>query len=186
MMVRAFFGLPLPEPQRAGLAVYVEACAAAAPEFRWTPESNLHLTIRFIGSVDRELVVQVAARLAAAAPAGFDLELGDIGTFKRGRLARVVWLGLRSGSDAAVHLAARVEAECQAAALEAERRPFQPHLTLARAREREGSPLPPLPVPPSLARWRAHELILYSSRLTRTGAVHEPMVAIDLADQEGG
>ncbi len=176
----------MPEPQRAELAAYIEACRAAAPEFRWTQESNLHLTIRFIGSVDRELALQIAARLATAAPAEFDLELGDIGTFRRARLARVVWLGLRSGSDAAVHLAARVEAECQAATLEAERRPFQPHLTLARARERDGSPLPPLPPLPSLARWRARELILYSSRLARTGAVHEPMVAINLADHQVG
>jgi 2'-5' RNA ligase len=185
-MVRAFFGLPVPEPQRAELAAYLETCAAAAPQFRWTQESNLHLTIRFIGSVDRELVLQIAARLAAAAPAGFDLELGDIGTFKRGRLARVVWLGLRSGSGAAIQLAARVEAECQMAGLEGESRSFQPHLTLARARERDGSPLPALPALPPLARWRARELVLYSSRLARTGAVHEPMVAIDLSDQEGG
>lgn len=176
----------MPEPQRAELAAYLEECAAAAPEFRWTAESNLHLTVRFIGSVERELVLQIAARLAAAAPAGFGLELGGIGTFKRGRLARVVWLGLRSGSDAAVRLAALVEAGCQAAGLEAERRPFQPHLTLARARERDGSPLPALPAPPSLASWRARELILYSSRLTRTGAVHEPIMTIEMADQQAG
>jgi 2'-5' RNA ligase len=186
LRVRAFFGLPVPEPQRSALAAYLEACAAAAPEFRWTQESNLHLTIRFIGSVDGELVLQIAARLAAVAPAGFDLELGDIGTFKRSRLARVVWLGLRSGSAAAVQLAARVEAECQASGLEGESRPFQPHLTLARARERDGSPLPALPAPPSLARWRARELVLYSSRLTRTGAVHEPMVTIYMPDEEAG
>ena len=107
--VRAFFGLPLPDAQRASLAAFVAGCAEAAPEFRWTPAANLHLTVRFIGSVDRDLVEGVADRVAERTPSGFDLELGDLGTFKRGRLVRVVWLGLRSGLEPLTRLAAEVE-----------------------------------------------------------------------------
>jgi 2'-5' RNA ligase len=181
LKVRAFFGLPVPEAHRVALATYLGACAAVAPKFRWTSASNLHLTVRFIGSAELSLVEGIAARLSGCPPAGFELMLGDAGTFKRGRLVRVVWLQVRSGAEAARELAAQVEVECVRAALAPEVRPFQPHLTLARARQREGAALPRLPEVPELPPWRADELVLYSSHLGRAGAVYEPLRTIKLS-----
>jgi len=178
--VRAFFGLPVPDEQRASLGGFVAACARAAPGFRWTPAANLHLTLRFVGSVERAVVEAIADRLGGRTMTGFDLELGEVGTFKRGRLVRVVWLGLRSGVEALTALAALVDAECVAAGLVGEARAFQAHLTLARARPRDGAELPPLPPQPQLDPWRAAELVLYASRLSRTGAVYEPLRVLKL------
>jgi 2'-5' RNA ligase len=174
--VRAFFGLPVPEAQRRLLEPYLAACSAAAPEFRWTPAANLHLTIRFIGNVERAVVDEVANRLGELPFPAFELELGQLGTFKRGRLVRVVWLQVVAGVDQARDLAAHVEAECVRAGLEPEARPFQPHLTLARARPRDGANTPStLTGPPVLPPWPAGELVLYSSHLGRAGAVYEPL-----------
>jgi 2'-5' RNA ligase len=181
LRVRAFFGLPVPEPQREDLATFLDACALAAPEFRWTPKDNLHLTIRFIGSVERAVVETVGDALAHRPLEAFDLELGDAGTFGRGRAARVVWLGLRKGTEGAAALAAQVEDECARAGLPAESRPYQAHLTLARARARDGARLPGLPPLPRIMPWRSDALVLYASRLTRTGAVYEPMRTLKLA-----
>jgi 2'-5' RNA ligase len=180
LKVRAFFGLPVPEPQREKLAHFVAACTQAAPEFRWTPRENLHLTVRFVGSVERAMVDSVVDALAQRPLAAFDLQLGEVGTFGRGRAARVVWLGLGAGAEAATALAAQVEEECVRAGLPAESRPYQAHLTLARARSREGSRLPDLPAIPRVAPWRAGELVLYSSRLARTGAVYEAIRTLGL------
>ena len=157
------------------------ACAAAAPDFRWTPAANLHLTVRFIGTVERSVVDGIAGRLDELGLPAFDLEPGELGTFKRGRLVRVVWLQLRAGGQQARDLAGQVEAECVRAGLAPEARPFQPHLTLARARPRDGSTLPALPsIPTELAPWRAEELVLYRSHLGRAGAVYEPLRRIRL------
>jgi RNA 2',3'-cyclic 3'-phosphodiesterase len=180
LRVRAFFGLPVPEPQREALAHFIAASAQVAPEFRWTPKENLHLTIRFVGNVERAVVEAVADSLAQCPLAAFEMELGDVGTFGRGRLARVVWLGMRAGADAAVALAAQVEEACLRAGLPPESRPYQAHLTLARARSRMGATLPELPGMPRVEPWRADQLALYSSRLTRTGAVYEAMRRLDL------
>ena len=171
----------MPDSQRKQLAPYIAECAATASEFRWTPVENLHLTVRFIGSVERATVDQIAARLDELQLPGFNLELGDVGTFKRGRLARVVWLQVQAGADQAGLLAARVEAECVRAGLEPEARAFQPHVTLARARPRDGAALPLLPAPPELPSWRAERLVLYSSHLGRAGAVYEQLRAIRLS-----
>lgn len=177
--IRAFFGIPLPEDHRRRLEPYLGECAAAAPDFRWAGAANLHLTVRFVGAVDRGIVEGIASRVSGDA---FDVELGDAGTFKRGRLVRVVWIGVTEGEGPLRVLASRVEAECRAAGLEAETRAFKAHLTLARARPRDGAELPPLPPPPALGAWRARELVLYSSHLGRGGAVHEPIRIVRLGE----
>jgi 2'-5' RNA ligase len=173
--VRAFFGLPLPEGHREALGRFIAQCVAIAPDFRWVPAANLHLTLRFIGAIDRKVVEGIADRLAGSRLAAFELTLGDFGTFKRGRLVRVAWLGLTSGVQPAQALAARVEAACAADGLEAEQRPFQPHLTLARARPRLGAALPGLPDAPRLRPWKADELVLYQSHLSPKGSLYEPL-----------
>ena len=156
------------------------ACARVATDFRWTPAANLHLTIRFLGHVEEALAAGIAERVDAAGPAAFDLELGELGTFKRGRLARVVWLGLSSGASSAGSLATLVEAECVNAGLEPENRRFSAHLTLARARLRDGAALPGLTPVPRLPAWHAGELLLYRSHLGRAGSVYEPLRRITL------
>lgn len=179
--MRAFFGLPLPEAQRKQLDLHLASCVAKAPEFRWTPAPNLHLTVRFIGNIERTVVEGIADRLDLSQPAGFELEMGGVETFKRGRLVRVVWLQVRAGAEPARALAAEVEAACAWAGLDPEPRPFQPHLTLARARARDGAELTSLPAPPALPPWRAEELILYSSHLGRAGSVYEPLRRLRLS-----
>ena len=180
LKVRAFFGLPLPEAHRSKLEPFLARCAASAPEFRWVAPANLHLTIRFLGQVELAVAQAIADAVEAEQPAAFDLQLDGIGTFKRGRLARVVWAGLVAGAEPAAELARTVEAHSVAAGLEAEPRAFNPHLTLARARARDGAPLPDLGPLPSLAAWRADELVLYQSRLGRGGSVYEPLRRIRL------
>lgn len=179
--VRAFFGLPIPESHREALEAYLRDAAAAAPEFRWTPAANLHLTVRFLGHLDRQVAEGIADAVEAERPAACELKLGPLGAFKRqGRLARVVWIGLAAGEEQARNLAARVEARCREAGLEPETRPFNAHLTLARARARDGAPLPSMNEPPDLPAWRAEELILYRSNLGRAGSVYEPLRRIRL------
>lgn len=179
--VRAFFGLPLPEGHRAALAGYLAECAKRAPELRWTPYENLHLTVRFLGHLDLAIAEGIADRLAERDMRSFELRLGEVGSFKRGRMARVVWLGLASGQEEIAALAEQVEAECLGAGLEPESRRYHAHLTLARARARDGALLPELPLPPELDPWRADELIVYRSRPGRGGSVYEPLRRVRLS-----
>ena len=180
LKVRAFFGLPLPDEHRSHLQRYLAECESLAPQFRWELDEKLHITVRFLGHVEQRVAEAIAGRLEDAHVGAFDLKLGAVGTFKRGRLARVVWLGLAEGESECAALASRVESESVEAGLEPETRRFHAHLTLARARLRDGSKLPPLPAPPDLAPWRARELILYRSHLGRGGSVYEALRSIRL------
>src|SRR5258708_450296 len=172
-VVRAFFGLPVPEAQRAAMADFLTACAELAPQFRWTPAGNLHLTVRFIGNVDRALVEAIADRLGAGSLPAFDLELGDLGTFGHGRHVRVVWQGLRDGAAAVAGLASTGGGEGGAAALGAEKPPFQAPLTLAPARPRASAP-------PHLSPRPAARLAPSASGLSGMGATDEPLRTVKL------
>ena len=159
---------------------YIDECKRLAPQFRWTLDEKLHITVRFLGHLEQSVAEGISDRVADTQPGGFDLALGDIGLFKRGRLARVVWIGLSAGERECASLASTVEAECVQAGLEPETRGFHPHLTLARSRLRDGAELPELPPAPELGAWQAVELILYRSHLGRAGSVYEPLRTIKL------
>lgn len=180
LRVRAFFGLPLPDAHRRALEPFLTRCAALAPRFRWEPSTKLHLTVRFLGHVELSVAEAISRNVEADAPSAFDLRLERIGTFKRGRLARVVWIGLAEGVEPVRRLARIVESRCREAGLDPETRAFSAHLTLARSRDRDGSPLPELGEPPALPAWRADGLVLFRSHLGRGGSVYEPLTVIPL------
>jgi len=69
-------------------------------------------------------------------------------------------------------LAAAVEERCAAAEFPPEERAYNPHLTLARARQRRGARIPELPPPPELDAWTVDGFRLYRSRPGAGGAVY--------------
>ena len=171
---RAFVALAPPSAVVAELEGYLERCRALAPSFRWVAPVGVHLTLRFLGSVESEPLAGVVALLRGIRRPPFELRLGGLGTFG-GRRPSVVWLDLASGREPAAALAAATEGACVAAGLEPERRPFRPHLTLACSRERFGSVLPDLPPAPDLEPWTATDMILYESRLGGGPPVYTPL-----------
>jgi RNA 2',3'-cyclic 3'-phosphodiesterase len=143
-----------------------------APDFRWVAAESVHLTLRFLGGVDRHRLAALVADLRTLTVEPFPVTLDGLGTFGRGSVVRVVWLGLAAGADQLRRLAAEIEAKCAAEGFEAEARPYNPHLTLARSRQRRGDRLPDLPPPPELAGWTVTGFRLYQGRSGPGGATY--------------
>ena len=51
---RAFVAISLPEDVRANLTELMDTLGSTEARVSWTPETNLHLTLRFLGDVDGE------------------------------------------------------------------------------------------------------------------------------------
>jgi RNA 2',3'-cyclic 3'-phosphodiesterase len=170
--VRAFLAVGLPDLHRERLTPYLATCRALAPAFRWVAPDSLHLTLRFLGGVDRLRLEALAADLQRLTVEPFPVALDGLGSFGRGSVVRVVWLGLAAGRDQLGRLAAEIEAHCAAVGFEAETRPYNPHLTLARSRQRRGDGLPELPPPPEHPGWTVTGFRLYQSRLGPGGATY--------------
>ncbi|HVL29882.1 MAG TPA: RNA 2',3'-cyclic phosphodiesterase [Sphingomicrobium sp.] len=101
-----------------------------SPELRWVGEEQLHLTLRFVGEVERPLANDLASALAQVQVPAFKIAIAGIGRFDR-RGGGAIWAGVEPKAPVAA-LAAKVERTCQAIGLQPERRAFHPHITLAR------------------------------------------------------
>jgi 2'-5' RNA ligase len=110
-------------------------------ELRWVPAAQRHLTLRFFDELpdDRLEDVRGAAGAAAAGASCFDLELEGVGCFPPRGPAKVVWVGCGAGREALIALAEATSLSLASRGFPADTRPFSPHLTLARARNRHGS-----------------------------------------------
>jgi 2'-5' RNA ligase len=164
-MLRLFVALELPLAVRDALLAAMGGVAGA----RWQRDDQLHLTLRFIGEVDRHQAADVAAALGTVNVVPFRLSLAGPGSFdKRGRID-TLWVGVTPQDEVAA-LARRVDQALQRIGLPAETRAFLPHITVARFGREAGSlgafPLQPLPVQP----FDVSGFGLWESVLTHDGA----------------
>lgn len=175
-MIRLFVALRPPPPIRARLLAATGDVAAA----RWQDDDQLHLTLRFIGEVERPVAEDVAAALAAVHAPVPTVALASVGRFDRRGRTDTLWAGI-APHDALRALHRKVDQACVRAGLEPERRTFAPHVTLARLPRATGAG-------PEIERWLATHaglasapfamphLVLYQSHLARGGAVYEPVM----------
>lgn len=101
---------------------------------RWVRTENLHLTVRFLGDTDAELVPDLALAVveAAAAVQPFRLELGGAGAFPDGRHPRTLWLGVTQGNEGLEALDAALAGPLTRLGWRTDPRQRRPHLTVAR------------------------------------------------------
>ena len=98
-------------------------------DFRWQDDEQLHLTLRFIGEVERPVADDLADALGRVHARPSTLASG-VGRFEQ-RNSGALWAGVEPKPPLAA-LAAKVERVCHSVGLEPERRAYHPHITLAR------------------------------------------------------
>jgi 2'-5' RNA ligase len=138
--IRVFVAVELPENLRACLGTLQFQVGTAAEAARWIVPDLLHITLRFLGEIpaDRAASVEVATRAAAQQIDRFELHLAQMGAFPHSRNPRVLWAGLEPGTGLTSlrQLQAEVERRLAQHGFGAEPKPFSPHITIARLRER--------------------------------------------------
>jgi 2'-5' RNA ligase len=188
---RLFVALEPPEPVRRRLALLAaelrRGAGRAADEVRWVEAEKIHLTLQFLGAVPEERVGAVAEAVrAAAAAAGrpLSLEVKGAGGFPNARRPRVVWAGLAGDLEPLAALVQDLGRRLAPLGFPPEERPFSPHLTLGRARDRRGAP----GLAGALAHaaqadgapWRAGEVALVESHLSPKGPRYEAIARFAL------
>jgi 2'-5' RNA ligase len=172
-MHRLFVALRPPPAIRRQLA----AIMAGVPHARWQDDEQLHLTLRFIGEVDRPLGEDIAAALAGVHAAAPVLALAGVGAFDRQGRTDAIWAGV-TPHDALTHLHRKVDHALVRAGLPPERRAYLPHITIARLPRSAGAESE---VARFLAdhaaltseRFDCAHVMLFESRLGRDGARYE-------------
>jgi RNA 2',3'-cyclic 3'-phosphodiesterase len=171
--IRAFVAFPLPERVRRDVADVIRRLTPSLPGLRFVREEGVHVTLRFLGWTRAEGIAALEAPLRAAAAAcpPFEMAVHGLGLFPERGSPRVLWLGLDLPA-AALALQRSCETAAVAAGFEPETRPFHPHLTLGRWRDRSRRPaLPDV----DLGRAPASELVVYRSDLRPSHSVYTPL-----------
>lgn len=160
----------------------VQALAAiqyGLPGVRWTPPEQMHLTLRFVPEASDAELDELAERLAEIEFAPFELRTGGLGLFLRSQVAETLWYGVESSPEL-LELQRRVEAIARESGLAAEKRRFEPHITVARLKDAAPARLTEyLKLHENLPERRINvsEFGLYSSVLRPDGATHRLLAA---------
>jgi 2'-5' RNA ligase len=152
-----------------------------SPALRWVGDEQLHLTLRFIGEVERPMANDIAAALDRVRSSNFQIRISGAGKFEK-RSGGALWAGVEPKIPV-VGLAAKVERALQQVGLEPEHRAFSPHITLARWNRRNSEA-----VEAFLRRnsdlhsdpFDVDRFILFESKLSRHGPHYEEIAAFAL------
>lgn len=133
-MQRLFVAVEIPPEVCDHLAERLASVRRELPGWRWSDPSRWHLTVAFLGDVAPAALPELSRRLgrAAARHGSFELGLGRLGAFSRPARARVLWIGVATGREPLVRLAASVSAAARRSKIAMEDRAYRPHLTLGR------------------------------------------------------
>jgi 2'-5' RNA ligase len=136
--IRAFIAIELPIEVTKKLEEAKRDLSKRLPKggIRWVKSENIHLTLRFLGNVAQQRLVDIYEGLdqLAAESSRFSLDLGALGCFPNPRRPRVIWIGLGGGADQLGVVQDKISQMLLPMGWEEEGRSFHPHLTLGRVK----------------------------------------------------
>jgi 2'-5' RNA ligase len=131
--MRLFVALEIPEAVRENLAAIREKFSSVGHELRWIPPQNLHVTLKFIGSVPAEKLQAIIEALRhVRVDNSVKLKFSGMG----GAGAGVYWVAIEP-SPALEKLAGDIDQCLQPLGITSENRAFHPHVTIARFKDRK-------------------------------------------------
>ena len=174
---RLFVALRPPRPVRARLTGAMHGISGA----RWQNDEQLHLTLRFIGEVDRHRAEDIAAALGALHAPAVTARIAGVGLFERQGRPHMVWAGVEPHEPlAALHR--KVDQLLARVGVAPETRAFMPHVTLARLNRGSGPVAAFLALNSDLASpsFEFGHVTLYESELGHGGSRYHPVARYPL------
>ena len=172
--MRLFVAITLPEKVKKQLGNLEKPIEGV----RWQDSTQMHLTLRFIGSVDNEISEEVQKRLAKISHQSFKMDINGLGQFPERGKPRVLWAGVKEQAEL-MKLQEKVEEACVNSGLETEDRDYKPHITIAKVKNNKANGAVKLFIDEyknfSLGSIPVNEFTLFNSKLSKEGAIHIPI-----------
>ncbi len=137
--MRCFISIDIDEQIRKALANLLDELQGKADikrsDAKWVNPETIHLTLKFLGEIKDEQVVDICniTGEVAGRHKAFELDVESVGHFG-GRSARILWVGTGQNSDKLLQLQEDLEQQLDLAGWPKEARKFSGHLTLCRIR----------------------------------------------------
>lgn len=189
MTIRSFLAL-YPDPlSLEAMSAWVDTARSWTLGVKWERPSQIHVTMKFLGDVNPDLLDTLAERLRQRLPGVPTLRMpvDRVGMFPSSRRPSIVWLGPSIPVPGLEDLARLIETEATASGAVPEHKPFRAHFTVGRVKDpsRAGNlenDLGSCRLSPVQAEFG--ELRLMKSVLQPTGAIHTVLDRFPLGEEE--
>jgi len=134
--IRTFIAIELPDSVKEFLEDISSRLKQCGADVKWVRTNGIHLTLKFLGYVDTDLVpiIERDLRLVFAVQKPFPLGVLGLGAFPGLARPRVIWAGLDDPESITPRLASKVDEILDPLGFQREKRSLTPHLTLGRVR----------------------------------------------------
>jgi 2'-5' RNA ligase len=178
---RLFFAVDLSDESLDRLVDLQESYRRNTPDgvrIRWTPRTNMHLTLKFLGSHEPDLIGEFAAVMNELTRdlEAFGMRPEGLGAFPHPRDPRILWVGVDDDSSAKLAALHRdAEEELAPYGVEEDEHPFKAHITIGRVKSGNAPMLENLRPDEHLDSFASTEVdavTLYESELDDSGATY--------------
>ena len=138
MGIRSFLAFELPPEIREKIGAVSRELQKTRMPVRWVKVENIHLTMIFLGSVNEDAIDEIKEKvhLVVNRFSTIRTRLNGVGVFPHWKKPRVIWVGLNGEIETLSNLRDHLQSERKALGLREEKRPFRPHLTIGRFKDR--------------------------------------------------
>ncbi len=187
MKIRSFIAVSLSSEVISGIESVVRELGRCDAAVKWVKPSDLHVTLKFLGDMDKEMIPDVAEaiKLSAAGIGPFSLEVAGIGYFPHKKAPRIIWAGIEEGGRILSRLSNELNDRLMPLGFPKEDKGFTPHITIGRVKDQRG-----MTKLTGLADERYKEcrfgrasverIMLFESRLRPEGPLYTPLREIPL------
>ncbi len=178
--IRSFIAIQLPQELRLALRELAAPLQVLPLNIKWVPESNYHLTLKFLGDIAPDDLHGLTDHLQALTERdSFSLSLGGWGMFPDRKHPGVIWVGLGGDLEALQRLWKSLDNCLQAGGYPGDPR-WHPHITLGRFRSRDSADsliarLQQTPAFDHIGSFTVTGLDLMESRLSTSGPSYHPL-----------
>ncbi len=137
--IRAFVAIELPEEVKNELGNQISKLRSGREDsVKWVKPEGIHLTLKFLGNVSEQRILDVKNALSKSVVGKypFELNLCEAGAFPNLKSPRVAWVGIAGDLQEITNLHTRIETALVTLGFPKERRGFSAHLTLGRVKDK--------------------------------------------------
>lgn len=179
--IRAFIAIEIDTLAKQKICELIEHLKKSNTDVKWAKESQIHLTLKFLGNISQDQAAQVseALKIIATGACRSAVNLSGIGVFPGMNRPRVVWTGISKGAADIKRLAGLVEDAMEKLGFAKEKRDFKPHLTIGRIKSLKNIKALTDLISETMFSYREdigiNKLTLFQSTLTSKGAAYTPL-----------
>lgn len=171
-LIRVFIAVEIPDKLKNKIHIFGKKQFEKIKGVRLVAKENLHLTIRFLGNQNIEIIEKINSILKEKfSNFSIEFEASDWGCFPNNRNPRVIWIGLKGDIEKLKGLKKDLDNELQNFGIESDNK-FKAHITIGRVKK-PGINIKT--VDEKFGKFIAKKFVLFKSTLTPRGSIYEKL-----------